>query len=282
MTQRRKNLLLLLLMAASLSFILLSSSLSTLQLQDGVPFPAVDPRYAAQGGGARQGDVLSFSFLQVFLGLLLFLLMVYVPARLILFLRVKWLFRVIQILAILLVVVVLFSFINFETDCSAADCPDTGIAPATAAPVSSVYSPPPEIIYVAGIGLAVAVALLLLWIFTRIYRTPGQDPVLKHAEHAVQAIRSGMDLRNVIIQCYLRMETDLKDEHGIERSASMTSREFEALLISRGFPAGPVHGLTQLFEKVRYSREDLTKSDETKAMDSLREIVDFSEGNQHG
>lgn len=281
LTSKGKRSLLLLLSAALLSILLLSSGLSNLQLEAGVPFPAVRPQNTATGSGARQGYVLSFSFLQGLLGLLLLLLMFYVPARLILFVKVKWLLRVIQILVILLIAAVLFSLIRFDTACSAGDCPGTGMIPAPIAPVTPANVPPPGILYVLGIGLALTAAFLLIRSL-RMRHTSGQDLVLQHAENAVQAIQAGKDFSNVVVQCYSRMAAALDEEQGIERSASMTSREFETLLASRGFPPAPVHELTHLFEKARYSREDLRKSDEIQAVDSLNAIIDFVKGGSHG
>lgn len=281
MTKRGKRALLFLLAAALLSLSLLSTSLSSLQLQNGVAFPAVDPQYAAQSQGSAQGRTISLSFLQGVLGLLLLLLMIYVPARLILLVRARWLLWIIQVLVVFLAAAILFSFVRFDTDCPAGDCQGTGISTSPVSPVSSLESPPLEIMYFAGILLAAAAGSLVFTVIRQM-RRPAQDRVAQHAGNAVKALRSGRDFRNVIIQCYSQMEADLKDERGIERSASMTSREFEALLASRGFPPGPVHELTRLFEKVRYSREELNTTDETMALESLRQIDDFSKGNLHG
>ena len=84
-----------------------------------------------------------------------------------------------------------------------------------------------------------------------------------------------MDLRNVILRCYLRMTRALQEERGIERSQNMTVREFEDWLKYKGFPTVPVRQLTSLFEKVRYGTQPTMKVDEKAAVESLNEIIQY-------
>ena len=100
------------------------------------------------------------------------------------------------------------------------------------------------------------------------------DPILENAQQAVDALRAGMDLRNVVIRCYFQMALALQEKHGIQLEATMTAREFERLLEYEGFPVAPVHQLTSLFEKVRYSSQDtITQADEAMALASLNAII---------
>ncbi|MGE5465155.1 MAG: DUF4129 domain-containing protein [Syntrophothermus sp.] len=282
MPQSKKNILLILLSAALLSLILLSSSLSHLQLHPGIPLPVVQPHNTVPAGEPHPDRIYSFTFLQAVLGLMLFLLMVYVPARLILYVRVRWLFRLVQILASLLLAALLFYFMRYDPGCPAAECSQPGVVPSADMPVLSFEGPPQNLLNAAGFGLIAAGVLLGSWFLVRLFRRPAVDPVLLHAEAAVQDMQAGKDFRNVIIQCYARMASALQKEHGIERDSSMTSREFEAYLASRGFPARPVHGLTVLFEKVRYSRSGLTRDDERQALDCLQAIIGHAEGKARG
>jgi Domain of unknown function (DUF4129) len=57
---------------------------------------------------------------------------------------------------------------------------------------------------------------------------------------------------------------------------TMTVREFEQLLETKGLPRDPVHQLTQLFEAARYSLRQFTPADEQTAFDCLSAIVQFS------
>jgi hypothetical protein len=264
-----------------LSLILLSASLSNLQLHAGAPFPSADAHNAFPKTAPGDDRVYSFHYLQGLLGLFLLLLMFYIPARLLLFIKLRWLFRVLQILMVLLVATVLLSLINFDTNCNGDACSGIGIVPPPAAPLVLAEGPSPRIIYGLAIGLGLAAVALLFRIAIRLRPSPRKNGVLEHARTAAQEIRLGRDFRNVIIQCYSQMSAALQKEKGIERSGNMTSHEFEDLLISSGFPSGPVHELTQLFEKVRYGHEPPNKSDETSALASLDTIIHFAEGGLH-
>ena len=92
----------------------------------------------------------------------------------------------------------------------------------------------------------------------------------------MHALQRGLDLKNVIVDCYRQMSWALQREQGIELNETMTAREFEELLNVRGFPNAPVHQLTQLFEVARYGVRQLNASDERDAFDCLNAIVRHS------
>jgi len=102
-----------------------------------------------------------------------------------------------------------------------------------------------------------------------------KDRLLKEAETALDAITMGENPQNVVIRCYFQMIRTLEEERGIERSYSMTTREFEDWLESNGFPIAPVRQLTRLFEKVRYGAQLTVKDGEETAVESLKEIIQF-------
>jgi hypothetical protein len=119
--------------------------------------------------------------------------------------------------------------------------------------------------------------LLGIWIFfpsTRHETTI--DMVGLEAENALQSLRTGQDLKNVIVKCYRQMSLALEKEQGIERKDSMTTREFENLLETAGVPHDPIHQLTQLFEAVRYGHWQPNPIDERKAIHCLEAIILFS------
>ena len=102
-----------------------------------------------------------------------------------------------------------------------------------------------------------------------------EDELLQEAEQAVNALKAGTDLRNVILRCYFQMTHSLQEEYRIEREYTMTVQEFERWLENLGFPSMPLRQLTSLFEKVRYGKQETSDHDERIAMDSLNEIVRF-------
>jgi hypothetical protein len=102
-----------------------------------------------------------------------------------------------------------------------------------------------------------------------------ESQLSQEAESAITAIRVGENLRNVIARCYLQMNQAVQKERKIERSSNMTVREFEDWLELKGFPAIPIHTLSHLFEKTRYSQESMNKEDEVTALESLNEIIQF-------
>ena len=143
---------------------------------------------------------------------------------------------------------------------------------------SPLGAPPPYLTWLIGAGLALGAALLAVWIF-RSRPSPGiaRLRLAQEAEKARQALLEGLSLREVILQCYRQMSRVLQEEIGIVRQAYMTTGDFERLLAAEGFPAGPVHQLTSLFEAVRYGRWQPGLSDDQQAIACLEAIVQHSQ-----
>ena len=282
MTQNSRNILLLAFIVAIVCLVLLSSGLSNLQLLPGMPLPVVEPQHSVRSTSPQLERTYSSNFWQAVLGLLLLLLMIYVPARLILFVRIRWLFRLIQVLALLLFAVLFFYFIRFDPGCYTAECSQTLTVPYSQSPILSVEGPPQQLVGYVEIILVLAAVLFFFWVFARLFRPRKADSVLLHVEDAVRDIHAGTDFQSVSVQCYLNMAAALPKEHGIERESSMTSREFESLLASKGFPPKPVQELTHLFEKVRYSQDPISREEELAAMNCLSAIIGFAKGKSHG
>ena len=135
---------------------------------------------------------------------------------------------------------------------------------------------PPGLIWLVGLGLAAALVGLGLWLIFRPAARPRSDPLMLEADRALQALKTGLDFNNVIVQCYWQMGRVLKQEQGIEMETAMTARDFEGLLEARGVPHPPVHQLTQLFEAARYGHRPPGADDERRAVDSLTAIVQYS------
>jgi hypothetical protein len=102
------------------------------------------------------------------------------------------------------------------------------------------------------------------------------DLVGFEAEKAWQALRSGLDLKDVIITCYRQMSLALEHEQGIKRKDFMTTGEFENLLAAAGIPHDPIHQLTRLFEAVRYGNWQPNPADEQMAIQCLEAIMLYS------
>jgi hypothetical protein len=144
--------------------------------------------------------------------------------------------------------------------------------PPVTAPLGSV---PPLLLWLVGIGLLVISVGVGVWI--ALSRPPSPiDLVGLEAEKAWQALKTGLDLKDVIIKCYQQMSLALEKEQGIERKDFMTTGEFENLLEAAGIPHDPIHQLTRLFDAVRYGNWKPNPLDEKMAIESLEAIMIYS------
>jgi len=279
MTQKTKRISLIFLSGAVVSLILLAASLSNLELHSGTPFP---------GGGNSDNAILSvealsaiqtpfFLILQGVLALIFLLLLIYVTARLIVFVNLKIVLQSVLVMVLLLTIVYMMPFTTigqsavFPNEYSEIKPP-----PSLAYPVSPLGQPPQILIWLVIIGFVLGMSLPAIKIVKQ-WLKPAEidDPLLQGAENAVNALNTGEGLRNVIIRCYLQMTRSLQEEQGIERNYTMTVREFEGWLEIKGFPTVPVHQLSCLFEKVRYGNQPTSYNDEEIAIESLNEIIHF-------
>ncbi|MEN8241767.1 MAG: DUF4129 domain-containing protein [Chloroflexota bacterium] len=130
----------------------------------------------------------------------------------------------------------------------------------------------------------IAAAVMLAWISFLAYkflsdRISSNRPYLDIADFAHAALgeleEANLDFEDVIIRCYAEMSQTVQDEQGIERTQAMTTSEFEQELVDWGFPARPVQQLTQLFEQVRYGRQQPLEKDRLVAAACLVEIIDY-------
>lgn len=136
---------------------------------------------------------------------------------------------------------------------------------------------PPLLLWLVGLGLLATTILIGVWLFTSSRRQATIiDLVGLEAEKAWQKLKTGLDLKDVIIKCYRQMSLTLAEEQGLEREDFMTTREFENLLEAAGVPHAPIHQLTQLFEAVRYGNWQPNPVDEQKAIHCLEAIVLYS------
>lgn len=277
MLQKRKRMGLLLLTGALISIILLAASLSNMQLKEGSPYPGVvnsentlelitaSPTAGGDANPYLRG-VFSFSLL---------ICMIYVAGRLIAFVRIK------QILWLLLVVGILFLLVWFlpetrhrQVGALPNEYIELLVTPSAEVLTTPLGKPPQELVWFLAIVVVLGVSLLSIKVLRQWWNpNEKEDQFLEEAQNAVNSFKAGMNLKNVILRCYLQMSHALQEEQGIERSDHMTAQEFEARLAAKGVPHVPVHQLTVLFEKARYSKLELNCDDERLAMDSLNAII---------
>jgi hypothetical protein len=278
MSQTTKRSVLVLLIGISISLVLLSGSLSNTGLHEGAPFPG--------GSGSNNsipsrpdlmpGDRYVSPTLQELVNFILLIIVAYVSARLIPVLNIKRIAQLLLATIILLLIVNLISYLP-------------GSRPVNpSAPLPEVTQPPPEyavaplgepsqgLLQLVWIGFLLGVGFLAARLLRRLPSPPTvKDQLSQEAESAVNAIKFGRDLRDVIMRCYLQMTRMLEEERSIERTTCMTVREFEERLESLGFPPLPVHQLSRLFEKVRYGQEAMLEQDEKTAVESLDAILQY-------
>lgn len=279
MPQNTKRITLLFLVGTLVSLIMLSGSLSNLQLHAGAPFPG-----AGDFGSETRffttpslGNANSLTLLNGIFALIFLFLIIYVTARFIALVNIKRLIRFLVVMAAMLALIILISHITpTPRTHPPGETSINPISPRFEYPVSPLGQPPGELILLVLIAFIVVVGLLVFKVLGIWFKQTGMTKQILHeAESAVNEIKSGENLRNVIIRCYLQMTHALHEERKIERHYSMTVREFEDWLEEKGYPIVPVHQLTRLFEKARYGTQLTMKEDEKTAVESLNEIIRF-------
>lgn len=113
---------------------------------------------------------------------------------------------------------------------------------------------PPWVTYVA----AIILVLPLVWLGWRIVRravTPKPpetgDELQELAARAVDDLKAGVSVEEVVIRCWARMADILAPRAGAV-DPGVTPRELAQLLVRRGVRHDAVAELTRLFEEVRY------------------------------
>ena len=169
----------------------------------------------------------------------------------------------------LIFLIMLFSASNINTPAEIS-MPTMTPQPEVTSPLGSA---PPWLLWLVGMGLLIVTVLMAIWMFTPDRQANLLDHLGLEAERAKQALSSGVDLKDVIINCYRQMSLTLKQEQGIEREEFMTTGEFETIMVSAGIPREPIHQLTQLFEAVRYGHWQPEAVHEQQAIQSLEAII---------
>ncbi len=278
MEQNAKTISLLALSTVLIAIILLGGSLSYLKLDQGAPIPAPSTQFNPSRPIWDPPDPpTSIPVIRGFLALVFLILFMYVSFRFLMLVNKKLILRVAAAAALVLFLLAILP--RTPQDYSGGGTLDEhgGVSQFSSSYEFTPLGQPPQFLQwlVAG-GAALGLALLAYRVL-RLETRPlmVEDDIRKEAELAVQALKAGQKLENVILRCYHEMSMSLQESQGIERERSMTVGEFEALLKTRGFPADPVQRLSSLFEIARYGNRPMHESDEDQAIESLDAIVDF-------
>lgn len=278
MTDSAKRKTIVLLGLVILLTMLVAANLQKLEFQPGMPLPRLEQGQlvAVPIAEAPSVSISAPRFILILIALVLTGVTLYTAYQI--FRGADWQL-IIYVLRYALIIGVAISFLVFlimlfpgSTIGTPAEIP---IPTMTSQPVvtSPLGSAPPSLLWLVGIGLLIITVLVAMWMFTPVRQAGPLDLLGLEAERARQALISGVDLKDVIINCYHQMSLTMKQEQGIEREGFMTIREFETVMESVGIPQEPIHLLTRLFEAVRYGHWQPDALDEQQAIQCLEAIM---------
>jgi hypothetical protein len=155
MAQHTKRITVLLLVGTLVSLILLSASLSNLQLHAGAPFPGA----SGSGPGIQffanpaPANIYPFTILKGIFALIFLVLMIYVPVRLIALITIKRILQLVFVMVAALVIAIAISYIPLDW-CISIPGDSIGIATPSSFdyPVSPLGRPPQGLIWLVLIG----------------------------------------------------------------------------------------------------------------------------------
>lgn len=131
--------------------------------------------------------------------------------------------------------------------------------------------------FLAVISLMFIVLMIYRWQtpYTLSKDTHSLEEIGEAARLALNDLAAGLDERDTVIACYVRMSDIVMRSKNIERGASRTATEFAARLEAAGLPGSSVQRLTRLFETVRYGSHASNRIDVEEARECLAEIATY-------
>lgn len=273
--QLRRNMMVYLTLA-TICMVILSTSLTGLVFQPGLPIPGADSSpstHASTGATEPQtlevGKALQFPFAISF-GVILLVILLSLGKKVDFRQIAKW----VACLLVVAFVSVLLNQIKFNLPVTpAGNSQEADLPPSVVYDIAPIGDPPQHLYSLVLIFILLAAAVLVAVIIAHaMQRVKADDAIGAEASEALRAIKEGADLRNVIYRCYLQMVKIASEKRGLTREESATPREFERYLVSKGIPDLPIHQLTGLFEKVRYGGKALDSEDEETAVACLTAI----------
>jgi hypothetical protein len=275
---------LLLLAGAGVLIIFLAMSLPTLHLSEGKPFTLAQPASGGSLGAATlEGGDLLYWVVRGFVAFALIFLPIYIIQSM---MSKRGRQRLIFYIIVFAALFYLADYLhNHPLDKKEEEQPPVvmgsqEIDGQTGQTPTEFLADPPSwltiaIIATASVITVLVIVLVLVIIQRRRRKAPptALEKLAETAQNTVAAIQSGGDFKLSVIRCYQQMMQVVKEEKGIAREASMTTREFEDQLIRRGMPQDAIRTLTRLFEQVRYGSLPSTPQDEELAVTSLSDIA---------
>lgn len=279
MTSRTRRNMLFLLALVVIITAMIAVSLPRLELQPGLPFPRLQDGQVV-AAPAQENPFVSISinaFVIVLIALILIAATLYSIYKLIR--GADWTTILNSFRSMLLISLALGSLVFLilllprSSSIAPIEIPPPAPEPMVTSPLESV---PSVLLWLVGIGLFGLSVLVGVWILKSYRQAASIDLVGMEAEKAWQALKTGSDLKDIVIKCYVQMSRALKKEQGIERQDFMTTGEFEHLLESAGIPHEPIHQLTRLFDAARYGNWQPNPADEQRAIQCLEDIMLYS------
>ena len=133
--------------------------------------------------------------------------------------------------------------------------------------------------YLVSFGIAVLL-VLLAWKLFNLWKENSAananlplNKIAGIARSSLNDLSSGRNSTDVIMNCYFRMSDVVESKRNFSRNTSMTPAEFATRLEQGGLPADAVHGLTRLFERVRYGGYRSGTRDVNEAVTCLTTIL---------
>lgn len=258
--------------------ILLAVSLPILTLQPGLPLPELQSgkiiAKSMQGGDSLAIQIDSFFFIVI--ALMMVGLLGYLATKLIRGVTWDQLRKIALNLFVTFItvsIIILFAVFLLQKGKSTQSPIVVKMTP-TPQMTSPLGQVPPILLWIVGILLIGSIMVITgrLLLSNRQKQKGAIIRVKLEAEKAYQAILSGQNIKDVIIQCYRQMSIALAEENGIERQEFLTPREFEDVLTQAGFPKNPLEKLTSMFEAVRYGNWSPAPGDEKMAIQCFEEI----------
>jgi Domain of unknown function (DUF4129) len=276
--QRRQGFLLFYLCAVIGALTVLAAGLPQLNFRPGRSFILNGEQAPDAAGGAAAASTADPGYLRLLLLAIVLLVLGYFVLTLIFSAKLRW--QLLQRIAQVLLVLLLFYLIINRLIGTPAPLPPPQTAADTPPPIQAPTGEPlppfiaqPAPWLVALVGLALAALLIAgIWYFWRRGR-PVTNPITTLAQAAIENIQAGGDLQSVVLRCYLEMSQVLGQQRGIERGRAMTAREFAQHLAASGVRDQHIQQLTRLFEGARYGVQPPSAADERAAIACLMAIV---------
>jgi hypothetical protein len=279
--RKTRALLIAILVLVILASLVLSISLTGLQLRGGIESIGTieDETSSISELPGKAAHPLSLNFLQAVAAIVFLVLVIFLSIRVVKILvqhstqwRGLW-----KIIVALVGVALIMVFLGNLTPVGIYDPlqDEVYLTPTPSIPIQNIEvgETPNGLRWLVLAVLLAGLTLLANYGLRRTKNTRPGDKIVHNAEDALDSILRGDDFRNVILRCYFEMSRVIQEENGVERDSTMTVREFEDELGTRGFDLEPIHKLGMLFEKARYSDQPITDLEEEEGLACLQKIA---------